>query len=690
MGTVIGTLTVNLEANTATFSGDLGKASGDLKVLSDDAKSAGSSVDYSMTEARHGVMLLGEEFGVHLPRGITSFIASLGPVGAAMEAAFPFLAIILGATLLIEHLVKMHEAAEKLTEAQTKFGTTVQEVFNNLDDKLLQAGIRADELAGDHLGALQKQLELIDRISMKELAQQFDIIAKSADVVFAEMKEKWYNLGTVEGSGQVNALKKFKADYDSLLAQGKDEEAHGLLTGTLKQAEQFRDLYNAQQGGHGSSPEELARQQKLVDILTAQVEVEQKVAALKAAQKTDATQKTDNQIGADQDKVYRQNAAEAKKSADEAQRAWEQSYKEAVSALQTSEKEKIEVTKAGTKERLAAIDAAIKEEQSKGLQDTSFYKALLVERVQTVRKEAEEEEKIREGLEREALNQTLAMAQLSFKGEEEAARHKLAMHQTTIQETVKAELDGAQKSYQIELAGYNQQQALLDPVKDAVKIQSLNDKKLQLEQKYWNDRQKIVNKGEEQLGAIVRRGEEAIAGAISKNVAKSIVEGKNLGDSMAALGKQLLEDALANALKMILIGDMKQAKDAGHAAASAFTWVMQDMPFPANAVIAPIAAAAAFAGVMAFEGGGEIPGAGAVPIIGHGGETVVTKALTDQVKASDGRAREVTNVSHTTIDARGADAGVEQRIHRAIRESEQRSVARSVSAMNDRASRRAS
>jgi hypothetical protein len=35
---------------------------------------------------------------------------------------------------------------------------------------------------------------------------------------------------------------------------------------------------------------------------------------------------------------------------------------------------------------------------------------------------------------------------------------------------------------------------------------------------------------------------------------------------------------------------------------------------------------------MAYEQGGEIPGAGPVPIIAHGGETVVTKALTERVR----------------------------------------------------------
>src|ERR1700723_3414873 len=119
---VVGTLTVDLVANTATFTADLGKAGNSVEGFGKQAEEAGGKVDYSMMEARHGVMMLGEEFGIHLPRGLTTFIASLGPVGAAMEAAFPFLAIILGATLLIEHITKIGEAAEKAAEASQTLG----------------------------------------------------------------------------------------------------------------------------------------------------------------------------------------------------------------------------------------------------------------------------------------------------------------------------------------------------------------------------------------------------------------------------------------------------------------------------------------------------------------------------------------------------------------------------------------
>src|ERR1700733_12532143 len=106
-------LSVDLQAKTATFQSGMADAArsarGAFNEIGGGSGEMGRQVGGNMMEARHGVMMLGEEFGVHLPRGLTTFIASLGPIGAAMEAAFPFLAIALGATLLIEHLMKMHE-----------------------------------------------------------------------------------------------------------------------------------------------------------------------------------------------------------------------------------------------------------------------------------------------------------------------------------------------------------------------------------------------------------------------------------------------------------------------------------------------------------------------------------------------------------------------------------------------------
>src|ERR1039458_5698633 len=112
-------LSVDLQTKTATFQSGMADAArsarGTFGEIGGGSEAMGRRVGGSMTEARHGVMMLGEEFGIHLPRGLTTFIATLGPVGAAMEAAFPFLAIILGVTLLLKHLETLRQAGIELT-----------------------------------------------------------------------------------------------------------------------------------------------------------------------------------------------------------------------------------------------------------------------------------------------------------------------------------------------------------------------------------------------------------------------------------------------------------------------------------------------------------------------------------------------------------------------------------------------
>jgi len=312
-------LSVDLQTKTAAFVSGLGDASraarGAFSEIKDGASGAGREVSYSMTEARHSVHLITDEFGIHIPRALTSFVAGLGPIGPALEAAFPFLAIVVGATLLLEHLAKLKEEGEKLTEAQLHFAAVVANVMNGLNDKLLEAGIKTDELNHDHIAALAKQLELIDHASLSELERSFETVAKAADLTFAQLKSSWYTFGT-GSTGAKHALEEFKSEYDKLLALGKDKEASDLLAGTLKSAERIRELQNQAAASHSSTDtnpddaasyakhaqavtelkragtgytqKEVEAQETLLEALRAQVEVEEKVNALKQAQESNA------------------------------------------------------------------------------------------------------------------------------------------------------------------------------------------------------------------------------------------------------------------------------------------------------------------------------------------------------------------------------------------------------------------
>ena len=293
MSAPVWVLSVDLQTKTATFTTGLADAAKsargsfqDIKAsaqeMGDGVAGASALTGHSMMEARHGVMMLGEEFGVHLPRGITMFIASLGPVGAAMEAAFPFLAIILGATLLIEHLSKLHDEADKLADSQAGMAETIQSTFNKLDDKLLAVGIRADELSGDHLDKLHKQLELIDHQELRNLIEEFGTLDKVSVAVLNQLKAHWYELGS-GSTGATHALDQFKTKYESLLAQGKSKDAGDLLAGTLASAEKVLALQKqatdnqSQSGGHWgdyNKYEEASAQLKQMGVGFTQKEVQ--------------------------------------------------------------------------------------------------------------------------------------------------------------------------------------------------------------------------------------------------------------------------------------------------------------------------------------------------------------------------------------------------------------------------------
>src|ERR1700733_9572203 len=185
MSNQVWSLSVDLQTKTAVFTSGLADAAksarGSFQEIRESAREMGASTGYSMGEARHGVMLLGEEFGVHLPRGVTTFLASLGPVGGAMEAAFPFLAIIVGATFLIEKLMKLGDEASKSGQAWAGVTDEIKKWGENSKRQLLEVQIAADRLSGDKLAELRDTIQLIDLQTLDHLKSEFDGVGKKAD-----------------------------------------------------------------------------------------------------------------------------------------------------------------------------------------------------------------------------------------------------------------------------------------------------------------------------------------------------------------------------------------------------------------------------------------------------------------------------------------------------------------------------
>ena len=640
----IGSLIIKLQAQTAEFQADLGKVKGKLNDLGDTAGKAGKKIDFSIRESNESVIAMGEMFGVHLPESITRTLATLGPLGPALEAALPFAALALGASLLVEHITKVHEAAQKLAEAQSHETTTIDGVFNSLDDKLIEAQKEADDLAGHHLAAVHKELELIDHASLKDLAGEFDIVAGAVDKVLETMKKQESFLDFGKGvEGAKDALDKFKNDYDELLAEGRKKEASDLLAGTLDSAQKILALQeqaNKSQHQNVVDPSvfaairtlhqqnitftdaDIAAQKELVRALTAQVAIQQQVNATKNQQVSNVKNKFEKDVVA-------KNYEDALK--------YQESYRNKSESLAN------EGMELGDKLAKENADAQIKANTLVQKQSQEALEQQLSDKVVALHSQ------------QDVLEQSHALGLVSEQDYYEQlkavykAEHDAQMSYLTTQKNETVDPDrklNIQKQITQEQERYNSE--LIKTNTALAKIDSS-----------WNNYFAKMKSETLDLSTTVRTQLQSslteFTHSFSEDVAKSIVEGKNLGQSLRREAAQIAESWIEMAIRRIIMDKLVLAShlssnaetaasdkttaaqsqvSAAKAGAAKAGQAVAGIPFVGPA-LAIAASAATFVALMAFEKGGKIPGEGAVPILGHGGETVVTKALTDRVERAE-------------------------------------------------------
>jgi hypothetical protein len=187
-------------------------------------------------------------------------------------------------------------------------------------------------------------------------------------------------------------------------------------------------------------------------------------------------------------------------------------------------------------------------------------------------------------------------------------------------------------------------QIQIDQINDEAKWHQSGDAKdLEMLRKFEDEKQKIIaNSVKEQAKIVedaelekeqkIRAAEDRTARAIASTAAKSIVEGKNMGQAFSQLGKQMLETALTNFLQMETLDGRKKMKEARKAGRGAYTGVMDmNLPPMIGFPLAIASGAAAFAGVMAFEKGGIVPETGMVKL--HEKEMVLPRPISEKVQA---------------------------------------------------------
>lgn len=212
----IGKLVIGVDADT-------GLATAKFVNLGNDAENSGKRIQGAFgkidtREAKGGIMLLGEEIGIHLPRHVQAFLATLPGIGVAMAAAFPILAVVaIGKALFdfTEKLQKHKEEAEKAAvamneltistgrhaEALTISRLKIEDHIRTLEGKPTQNGLRialeearkaADDLADSIQKDVNKEAELLGKLQQGTLSKWLSGPDSSQDMVqgFIEAAKK--------------------------------------------------------------------------------------------------------------------------------------------------------------------------------------------------------------------------------------------------------------------------------------------------------------------------------------------------------------------------------------------------------------------------------------------------------------------------------------------------------------------
>ncbi len=623
----VGVLTVDLVANTAEFTGDLGKAADSAEEFGKSAANAGGAMDFSMREARGSMMLLGEELGVRVPRELRTLIAEIPGVGAAFAAIIPIIGAVFAVGLIYKAIEAHRKAAEELARAWEAVGTDGVNAMVALDTKLLEVQKVTDELSGDHVRVLRDQLALVDRATLADVEKQFEELGKKADEAFTKMHVGWFQNYILQ-QGNNAGIDNVRERFDNLIKTVQDYKAAGNDKGIATVLEEERTkvqgiLDTFQKWGTGSK-EILDANQKELAVLDQMAARYAKINEVAAGEKKNDTTRAAQQEAAEQYQIY-----EAQQRGLEQRRRAEAEYTKEVARLHKEaikEQERLEEEQAAATASVLSRDA-----------------------------------KIRECLAKEETNQDLAMSKLRIAAADQEARFKLAIHQGTARQIMATEIKTAEDEAHAEVTSLNRQIADLDKFSEnyLVKLKELEDKKTQIITKSENDVIKIREQAEQKQLQDVRRAEEQMTDAIAKDIAKTIVENKNLAQAFKQTSEQMLETALTNIIKMAVLGEQEKLDNARKAYGGTYAAISQ-IPYVGPFLAPPMAAAAA-AAVMGFEGGGEVPGTGygdSVPAMLTPGETVVTKTLTEQVKNSGGGARAAIHIHMPPIqalDAEGVD-----------------------------------
>lgn len=365
-------LTVDLQTKTASFTTGLADAArqarGAFNEIGDGAERMGVRAGHGFGSMRANIGLIDNTIrGAHA-QAMADLIRMMSQ-SAIVMAALPIAATVAGFALLggiivevAEKLNQLKLAHEKLTDDMLRFGTAADETYRGLENRLLQAEQRTDELRNDHIAALQKQLQLIDNQSMDELIKSFDAVSKAADGTFKDLTGHWYTFWQGSSAAATHSLTEFQVRYKAMLASGDEMGASNALHEKLQREIQilkdqqtiaaangdetdasWAAKVELQRVGASYSEKDIQAQQALVDILQRQASYEDIINKTKKQDDKSAQQTYSNEES-------QRRAAAARESA----QSMLQMGNQAVAAAKATADAALEIHRASLEQRLAS------------------------------------------------------------------------------------------------------------------------------------------------------------------------------------------------------------------------------------------------------------------------------------------------------------------------------------------------
>jgi hypothetical protein len=681
---VISSLEIDLKAKTASFSRD-------MKGASQDVKQFGKDTSFSMQEARGSLALLGEEVGIRIPRHLQTFIAMLPGVGEALNAAFNSVAILALIGLVVEIGRKIYEFYEKAKEEAKEYAIELDKTTRK-QQELGEAALLKQQ---GPIASKQHDLDVLN-------------VALSVTNHFADQAQK--KLDNLHKSAQANLdiskLTGGSTDIEDFTDKDEEEKLKHEVTARKDQAAAIvkqiqagnQEMANLQSSFEEDSRKDFqAYNDKVID--DTKKSLEQKAQLFVANYKAQASNRhlsieeirAIDSVAANTELKAAKDAADAHydndRKAQEALISEHQSGSEADSKIRESAQVKLKELK---ETHDAAIEAAEVQHQIKMDGILTTYNASRIAQEEKDAKEAERKQKeardkaqaaaLADLRDQEKISQDkLALANEQFKGEEDRLKAQVELHQIS----AKQELDGLLKlhkaEYDAEVVRLNEKVeiAAKELVIEANKngqILSLEEARLKaqagLEADYSKAKIEQQNKDAKST-ADYQKQQQKMWDDVSKSIADTIAQAALFGRSWTDALKSIIVKLIEMAFEMKKINGTGTAP-AGGAGGSGIGGFFKSL----------------FSGFFA-DGGVVGPGQwgiagenGPEPVFG--GVTGTTVFPTNMMSSSSSSSNQ--NVYH--IDARGADIGVEQRIRRALHESEERAVARSVAVVSDRTRRK--